>query len=452
MRTPTVSLLVALLVAFGVGAGPVMGQSSPGYNILPNAGFTRARSGYAPDWWNWYNALGNESIKLSECWRLVDEHHVPDTRAMRLADGAQLQTSYLRIYFAKGMTLTLSAYLKSDRPNTKVNMYVYHGGWNAINEITEVTVGPEWERRHVTATTKAKSRSGHNFVRIGLAGPGTLWVNAPQLEEGNTPTLWKPSPKDTAGKPEADVKAPEPKLRFTIPNIDCVKIDAGPVIDGRLEDAAWKNAGATARFARLDEDKPAEYSTDAYICRDDENVYVAFRCHEPEMAKLTVKATLYDQTDLFQDDCVEVFISGNEDGSDYVRFAANARGTKVDSKGHAAFFDAEWQCAAHKAESFWSVEFRVPFSSLEPPLQPGSRWRLNLARFRARPKKEEYSAWAPVVRTFHDSEHFGFLQGVVAEVSPRSDSRWREPGAPRRWGRRARSRSTLPRCRPAITR
>ena len=409
---PCINLCAALLLIAVLLQPAAAGQSSSGFNLLPNAGFQRVRSGYWPDWWNWYSALGNKNIDLDECWQVVDEHHVPGTRSIRLSNGAQAQTSFLRILFQKDMPLTLSVWMKGDRPDTKVSMVIYQDGWNAINKVSEVTVGTEWQRRHVTVTPAKKSVSQHNFVKIGLAGPGALWVNAPQLEEGSAPTEWKLSLKDTARQDEAQ-EAAEPK--FAIPKIDCLKIDRAPVIDGILDDEAW-NAAATDHFMRLDENAPAKYATDAAICRDDENVYVAFRCHEPEMDKLTAKATLRDAVGVFQDDCVEVLLSANEDGSDYLRFAANAAGTKVDSKGFTAFFDTEWDCATAKGDGFWTVEFRLPFSSLVRPLQPGSAWRLNLARFRARPKEEEYSAWAPVIRTFHDFAHFGFLYGMVAEV------------------------------------
>ena len=395
------------------------GASTGGYNLLPNSDFSKVRSGYWPDWWNWYSGLGNPQVNLDERLQLVDEHHVPGTRSMKLSDGAQLFSSFLRILFQKDMPLTLSVWMKSDRPGTKVKLYINQDGWNPV-ETEEVSVGLEWQRCHLTATPKKKSAGQQNWVRIGLEGPGTVWINAPQLEEGSSPTEWKRSLKDLPKKAGVDAEeAAKPK--FPVPDIDCVTVATAPVIDGGLDDDAWQAAGATVRFARLDENLPAKHPTDAYICRDDENIYVAFRCHEPEMAKLTEKAALRDAIDLFRDDSVEVLLSANEDGSDYLRFATNARGTKADSKGFTMFFDADWECAASKGKDFWAVELRLPLSSLVRPLQPGSAWRLNLARYRARPKEEEYSAWAPVVRTFHDFAHFGLLYGVIAEVGRPED-------------------------------
>ena len=409
----SITLAGALLCAVTARAA-----STGGYNLLPNSDFSKVRSGYWPDWWNWYAGLGDPRFNLDECLQRVDDHHIAGTHSMKLSDGAGLFSSFLRIVFQQDMPLTLSMWMKSDRPGTKVKLYINQDGWNPVG-VAEISVGLDWQRYHLTATPGKKSASQQNFVQMGLVGPGTVWINAPQLEEGSVATAWKPSPKDTAGK--ADAGEPPAKPKFAIPEIDCAKIETAPAIDGVLDDAAWNAAAATECFMRLDESAPAKYATDAYICRDDTNVYIAFRCHEPEMDKLTVKQTLRDATGVFKDDCVEVFLSANEDGADYLHFAANARGTKVDAKGFTMFFDADWDCATGKGDDFWSAEFRLPFSSLARPLQPGSAWRLNLTRFRARPKEEEYSAWAPVVRTFHDFAHYGSLYGVIAEVGRLAD-------------------------------
>jgi len=127
-------VVVAAIVVLLACLSAIGGQASGGYNILPNAGFAKVSSGYWPDWWNWYNALGT-SVDLDECWQLVDDHHVPGTRSVKLSKGAKCQTSFLRVVFQKDMPLTLSVWMKSDQPDTKVNMVIYQDGWNAINEV-----------------------------------------------------------------------------------------------------------------------------------------------------------------------------------------------------------------------------------------------------------------------------------------------------------------------------
>ena len=59
-----------------------LAASSMSRNLLPNAGFTVSKSGFAPDWWNWYG--GTERDDWPECWQPVDDHHIEGTRSIRL--------------------------------------------------------------------------------------------------------------------------------------------------------------------------------------------------------------------------------------------------------------------------------------------------------------------------------------------------------------------------------
>jgi len=386
-------------------------------NLLPNAGFTVARSGFAPDWWNWYNVLGSDRYYKDwpDGWQLVADHHIPGTRSMKLSDGACLQTSYLsrhrHVKLSKGVTFTFSAYFKSAKPDTKAHMDL--GGWKGINEVSEVTVGTEWKRHHVTGT--AKEDNARPFMRIRLEGSGPLWVNAPQLEQGKTATEWRLSDRDKRRAPGIPDVKPEEKL--AIPRIDCPVVEEAPVIDGVADDAAWEKAAVTSPFMELERTEehsklggPADPPTDTYVCRDDEKLYIAFRCHEP-MSELVARQTQRDEYGILADDCVEVFISRKADGSDYLHLAVNPRGAQYDAKGYDKTFNTAWDCKARREKGAWSVEFAIPFSSIEA--KPGAPLRINLARYRAqRGGKEQYSCLAPVKETFHDSARFCFLGGA----------------------------------------
>ena len=391
------------------------GARSMSRNLLPNAGLTVAKSGFAPDWWNWYG--GTDRDDWPDCWQPVDDHYIPDTRSIKLTDSARLQTSYLRrMKLAKGTAFTLSAYLRSATPDTKVQMHL--GGWTGINKVTEVTVGTEWKRCHVTGTPEKDV--ARPFMYICLEGSGPLWVNAPQLEQGDAPTEWRLSEKDEQQERSASEGAPREDL--LIPRIECPVAEEGPVIDGVAADAAWEQAATTDTFRTLTRtDQGGELgadahpATDARICRDGEKLYIAFRCAEP-LSRLVARERQRDDYGILGDDCVEVFISRKADGSDYVHLAANARGSRYDADGYERTFDAEWDCKARSRKGAWSVEFAIPFSSLGA--RPGAPLRINLARYRAqRGGEEQYSCLAPVHGSFHDSERFCVL-GADGENFP----------------------------------
>ena len=117
---------------------------------------------------------------------------------------------------------------------------------------------------------------------------------------------------------------------------------------------------------------------------------------------------------------MEVFISPKADGSDYLHLAVNPLGSQFDARGHVKSFDTSWECKAVVKRGFWSVEFAIPFSSLE--VEAGDPLRINLARYRGqRGPKEQYSCLAPVKESFHDSDRFCLLGGeqeVVAGATP----------------------------------
>ena len=386
------------------------GARSMSRNLLPNSGLMVSGSGFAPDWWNWYG--GTDRDDWPACWQPVDDHHIPGTHSIQLSNGAALITSYLRrMKLAKDTPFTLSAYLKSAEPDTKMQMHI--GGWEGTNQVQQVSVGTAWKRYHVTGA--AEKDIARPFMYIRLEGSGPLWVNAPQLELGDTPTGWRPCERD---RPiSTGIAAKRPPRKPVMVELDCPVVESAPVIDGLVEDQEWGRATTTASFSVLQRSQQggewggrADPVTDARICRDEENLYIALRCHEPT-SKLIARALQHDDYGILGDDCIEVFLSPNADGSDYLHLAANARGTRFDAKGFERSFNPAWDCAARRDQESWSVELAIPFSSLEAA--PGDPLRINLARYRAqRNGKEQYACLAPVRNSFHDFKRFCYLGGT----------------------------------------
>ena len=53
--------------------------------------------------------------------------------------------------------------------------------------------------------------------------------------------------------------------------------DSQPVIDGKLEEACWKNAARTGPLT-VAQGEPGKFTTEAFILRDADQLYVALRC------------------------------------------------------------------------------------------------------------------------------------------------------------------------------
>ena len=98
-----------------------------------------------------------------------------------------------------------------------------------------------------------------------------------------------PQPFSPANPVEADVYA-----RFGWPATTVAKADRPPMIDGALDDAAWKQAQPLAfRFLNGRSGTPEAPTVVRMLC-DDRNLYVAFDCADDDMARLSVRGKARD--------------------------------------------------------------------------------------------------------------------------------------------------------------
>jgi len=105
-----------------------------------------------------------------------------------------------------------------------------------------------------------------------------------------------------------------------IPHYTAYKISDAPMIDGKLEEAFWKNASRSKSFTDLISGADAYLDTRAAVLWDDQNLYVGYWIEEPHV---TATLTRRDAP-IYQDNDVELFIAG-PDG--YYEFEINAFGT-----------------------------------------------------------------------------------------------------------------------------
>ncbi len=108
----------------------------------------------------------------------------------------------------------------------------------------------------------------------------------------------------------------------------CHKAASPPRVDGRLDDAAWREAAWTDDFVDIEGGKKPRPAlrTRAKMLWDDEYFYVGAELVEPQ---LWATLTQHDSV-IFQDDDFEVFIDPNGDNHEYYEFEINALGTTWD--------------------------------------------------------------------------------------------------------------------------
>jgi hypothetical protein len=174
-------------------------------------------------------------------------------------------------------------------------------------------------------------------------------------------------------------------------------------MDGRLDDAPWKDAAWSEPFADISgpEHPTPRYATRMKMLWDEQNLYIGAKLDEPH-----VWATLRGHDDVvFNDNDFEVFIDPDWDGRNYFEIETNALGTVFDlllmkSYRDGGPADHGWDAKGMKlavhvdgtindardTDRGWSVEIALPWSLFAEytrgacPPNVGDVWAMNFSR------------------------------------------------------------------------
>jgi hypothetical protein len=142
-----------------------------------------------------------------------------------------------------------------------------------------------------------------------------------------------------------------------------------PVIDGRDDDAVWREATPITDFQewRPSEGGPPKLPTEAKIAYDAANLYVFVRAFDPHPDSII---TVLARRDYFTpSDMIWLFLDSYHDRRTGYEFGVNPSGVKLDAQvyndGNEDFaWDAVWDVATRVDSLGWTAEFRIPLSQL----------------------------------------------------------------------------------------
>jgi Domain of unknown function (DUF5916)/Carbohydrate family 9 binding domain-like len=189
------------------------------------------------------------------------------------------------------------------------------------------------------------------------------------------------------------VLPPEKTKPITIP-----KFSSAPVIDGKLDDAAWQQAAVFKDFYQTgpgDNVAPSK-PTIAFIGYDERNLYVAFHCFDdPDK----IRATVAKRDEVFDEDNVRMWLDTYNDQRRAYIIAFNPFGIQQDgiyTEGQGADFsvDIVMESKGIIVSDGWTVEARIPFKSIRYTAGKGKLWGLDLARNIDR-FNDEFDQWMP---------------------------------------------------------
>jgi hypothetical protein len=159
------------------------------------------------------------------------------------------------------------------------------------------------------------------------------------------------------------------------------------VVDGRLDDAAWREATPITRWFEFNpgDNTPPRVKTVGYLAYDEHFVYVGLRLDDPDPAR--IRAPLGDRDNLSSStDYAGVILDSRNDGRTAVLFLANARGLQYDAvtddggSGEDSSPDFYWDAAGAITKTGWSLEIRIPFTSLRYRNADPQTWGVMLYR------------------------------------------------------------------------
>jgi len=271
-----------------------------------------------------------------------------------------------------------------------------------------VTVLSVSEGKDSTPPQAAAARDGGR-ITVTLAGGAKVAFR-------KTPRGWAFVPP---GGKAGEVLLTSPPKRDP-PVAHCIRTAAPPTLDGKLDDAVWKQAVPLSPFVRghtWDDDPRAKYQTEARFAYDDKNLYVSFRCYEPDLDGVVARATAPAQSN-DADDRIQLFldVAMRRKAKRFYDCSINAAGVHRGRYGCSgdiggSVLHVRPGRETTRGKTAWTLEAAIPWETIlsdpwkQIPTQrpgPGTKMGLNIVRRRARTPREvsEWSrshSWAPAV-------------------------------------------------------
>lgn len=218
-----------------------------------------------------------------------------------------------------------------------------------------------------------------------------------------------------AQRSNGEVTATAPASR---PSYLAVRARSTIRLDGRLDDAAWRDAPVASAFRTVEptEGDDTRFPTEVRILYDDRALYVGAFMRDSSGTRGVRVQDLRRKFDYFQNDLFGISIDALHDGRSVAAFQVTPYGAQRDLQVlDDQFFNREWEgvwrVRTEMLDSGWTAEIEIPWTTLRYA-NDGAPWNVNFYRIARR--ANETSAWSPWPRAFtaYRVAHFGTLGGL----------------------------------------
>jgi hypothetical protein len=200
------------------------------------------------------------------------------------------------------------------------------------------------------------------------------------------------------------------------------------VLDGVLDEAAWRRADAFGDFVQSmpDAGSPATEQTVVRVVYDEENLYIGAVLYDSHPEEI-IAQYLNQDYETHNDDTFGITLDTFLDRRNSFMFLINPNGAVKDGQtfDNSRTINLAWEGVIQVETSIhqegWTVEVAIPFTTLRfNPNIPDQSWGMNFLR-RVRRKNED-SYWAPVDRRtrVHTMAYGGTVSGFQGLPRPRN--------------------------------
>src|SRR5215212_5398905 len=184
------------------------------------------------------------------------------------------------------------------------------------------------------------------------------------------------------------------------PPLDIKRVSTPIVVDGDLSDSAWKDAGRVEQWYETNPGDNVEPKAKSigYLAYDDHFFYAGFDFQDPKPNQIRGAFNDRDNIGGNTDDYGGVILDTRNDGKTGILFLSNAHGIQYDAVSDDTTGNEDsapdffWDSAARVTPTGWTLEIRIPFSSLRYKKATPQEWGILL--YRNWPRDRRYQMFA----------------------------------------------------------
>ena len=194
-----------------------------------------------------------------------------------------------------------------------------------------------------------------------------------------------------------------------------VRVESGPLIDGRLDEELWLQAAVIDEFVQQEpaEGEPATERTVVRFLYDAQALYIGVEAYDSEPDGVIATEMRRDSLRLLDEDNFQIILDTFHDRRSGYMFVTSPLGAKLEQQiaeeGEGGWrgrnssninlnWDGVWDVVSRRTSDGWVAEIAIPMVTLRFPKTERQVWGVNFMRNIRR--KNEQVFWAPISKEY----------------------------------------------------